>query len=249
MNKKNFLFTTIAICALASMILFSACKKSGVDNNTNVQAAGLMAFNLAPDKTVALTIGGNGLPGSPLAFNSYTGTYLPVYAGTRTVESFDYSSNTSLASASDSFEVDKYYSVFVVGKGGSYQNVIVKDNFDSLSSSSGQAYIRYINAINGSANAAVTISGSSVNNSNAAFGTVSDFVAVTPGSTTITVNDGGTVNINRTITTEAKNVYTVLLSSGATGSDPAQIKFITNGTLNNVSGQRISSAAQTTTIK
>src|SRR5580765_1531315 len=116
MNKKNFLFTTIGVCAIASILLFSACKKSGVDNNTNIQAAGLMAFNLAPDKTVAVTIGGNVLPGSPLAFNSYTGTYLPVYSGTRKVESFDYSSNGSLASASGNFELDKYYSVFVIGK-------------------------------------------------------------------------------------------------------------------------------------
>ena len=249
MTKKNLLFGTIAICAITSTVLFSACKKSNVDNNTDQPVAGLMAFNLAPDKTVAVTIGGNVLPGSPLAFNSFTGVYLPVFPGTRTVESFDYTSNTSLASASDSFEVDKYYSVFVVGTSGSYQNVIVKDNFDSLSSSSGQAYIRYINAINGSANAGVTISGSSVNNSNAAFGSVSDFVAVTPGSVTITVNNGSTVNINRTITTEAKKVYTVLLSSGATSADPAQIKFITNGQLSDASGQRVSPAAQTTTIK
>jgi len=250
MNKKSFLFKTLSMCAIASVVVFTACKKSTVDNNNNnIQSAGLMAFNLAPDKTVAITIGGNGLAGSPLAFNSYTGTYLPIYPGNRTVESFDYATSTSLASASDSFRVDKYYSVFVVGTAGSYQNVIVNDNFDSLSSSSGQAYIRYINAINGTGNAAVTISGSSVNNSNAAFGSVSDFVAVTPGSTTITVNNGTTVNVNRTITTEAKNVYTVLLSSGATSSDPAQIKYITNGTLNSVSGQRVSSAAHTTAIK
>jgi len=250
MTKKGFLLKTITICAIATMVIFSACKKSNVDDNNQQPVSGLMAFNLAPDKTIAISIGGNVLPGSPLAFNSFTGVYLPVFPGTRTVESFDYSSNTSLATASDSFAVDKFYSVFVVGTGGTYQNVIVRDNFDSLSASSGQAYIRYIHAINGSANAAVTISGSSANNSNIAFGSVSDFIAVTPGSTTITVTDGATVNVNRTITTEAKKVYTVLLSSGATTTDPAQIKFITNGTLtDDASGQRVSSSSQTTTIK
>jgi hypothetical protein len=179
---------------------------------------------------------------------SYTGAYLRIFPGKRTVESFDYQANTSLATASDSFEVNKYYSVFVLGTTGSYQNVIVNDNFDNLTSA-GQAYVRYINAINGSANATVTISGSSTNNSPAAFGNVSDFVAVTPGSTAITVSDGSSLNLNRTITTEANTVYTVLLSSGATSSDPAQIKYIVNGTLDNTSGQRVSSAAQPVTVK
>jgi Domain of unknown function (DUF4397) len=126
--------------------------------------------------------------------------------------------------------------------------VIVKDNFDSLTSA-GQAYVRYVNAINGSTNPAVTISGSSINNSSAAFGSVSNFVAVSPGSTSISVTDGNTVNANRTITTEANKVYTVLLSSGATSSDSTQIKYIVNGTLDNASGQRVSSAARTTTVK
>jgi Domain of unknown function (DUF4397) len=252
MKMNKIYFNTFAACSiLLSGVFFTACNKSHNDNNTNSQVAGLMAFNLVPEKSVSITIGGSTLPGSPLAFNSYTGVYLPIYPGTRTVESFDYSSNTSLATASDSFATSKYYSVFVVGTTGTYQNVIVNDNFDGLSSSSGQAYIRYINAINGSASPVVTISanGSEVVNTNAAFASVSDFVAITPGSTIITVNDGSAVNINRTITTEAKKVYTVLLSSGATSADPAQIKYITNGTLSDANGQRVSSSSQTATIK
>jgi len=250
MNKKTFILNSTAILVIASIVLFSACKKSNVDNNNDQQVSGLMAFNLVPDKTVTIAIGGNLLEGSPLAFNSYTGVYLPVFPGTRTVESFDYPGNSPLASASDSFAVDKLYSVFVVGTSGNYQNIIVNDKVENLSSSSGQAYIRYINAINGAANASVTISGSSANNTNIAFGTVSDFIPLTPGSTTITVTNGSTVNVNRTITTEEKKVYTVLLTSGATSSDPAQIKYITNGVLNDsASGQRVSSSSQTTTIK
>jgi len=240
----------MAIFAIASMVLLSACKKSKVDNINDQHVAGLMAFNLVPDKIVAISIGGNLLPGSPLAFNTYTGVYLPVFPGNRTVESFDNATNTSLASASDSFAVDKFYSVFVAGPSGTYQNIIVNDNIENLSASSGQAYVRYINAINGSANVTVTISGSSANNSNIGFGNVSDFLAVTPGSMTITVTNGSTVNVNRTITIEAKKVYTVLLTSGATGAEPAQIKYIMNGTLNDgASGQRVSSDPRITTIK
>ena len=246
MNGKNFLLKTIAVCAIASTVLFTACKKSNMDNN-NVPDAGLMAVNMVSSKTVAVTIGGN-LLGSALMPNSYTGTYLRIIPGQRTIESFDYQANTSLATASDSFEVNKYYTVFVLGTTGAYQNVIVNDNFDNLTSA-GQAYVRYINGINGSANATVTISGSSANNSPANFGSVSDFVAVTPGSTTITVTDGSSLNLNRTITTEANTVYTVLLSPGAISSDPAQIKYIVNGTLDNASGQRISTASQTATLK
>ncbi|HET6996640.1 MAG TPA: DUF4397 domain-containing protein [Chitinophagaceae bacterium] len=247
--KKNFLFTTIAVLSVASMVLFSACnKKSAVDNNPNSNAAGLMGFNLVPGKSVQITIGGNILPGSPLAFNNFTGTYLPIFPGTRTIESFDYSTGSSLATASDSFAINKYYSVFVVGTTGTYRNVIVNDNFESLTTA-GKAYIRYINAINGPSNVSVNISGTGVNNSNAAFGSVSGFEAVTPGTATITASDGASINVNRTITTEANTVYTVLLSSGATSSDPAQIKYIVNGTLDNTSGQRISSAVRTATIK
>jgi hypothetical protein len=253
MKMKNIYFSAMAMGGiLLAGVLFTGCKKSTVDNNNpSSQVAGLMAFNLIPGKTVSLTIGGNTLGGSPLAFNGYTGVYLSIYPGTRTVQSFDYSSNNSLASASDSFEVNKFYSVFVVGTSGAYQNVIVNDNFDSLSSSSGQAYIRYINAINGSTNPVVIVSanGSEVVNTNAAFGGVSNFVAINPGSTTITVNDGSTVNVNRTITTEAKKVYTVLLTPGATNTDPAQIKYIVNGTLNDASGQRVSSTSQSAAIK
>jgi hypothetical protein len=242
MNRKKFYLRTLAVTGiLLFTLLFSACHKSDVNNNTNQQSAGLMAFNLVPDKAVAITIGGNTLPGSPLSFNSYTGAYLSIYPGTRTITSFDYASNTSLATASDSFAVNKYYSVFVVGTTGAYQNVIVQDEFDSLSVSQGQSYIRYINAINGSVNPTVAVSsnGTNVVNAPAPFASVSGFTAVAPGDITITVSNGTNLNINRTI-------YTILLTSGAISSDPAQIKFIVNGTLDNsVSGQRISSSAKT----
>jgi hypothetical protein len=245
MKRPGAIVGIILFCG----VLFTACKKSTVDNNVNQQTAGLMAFNLIPDKAVAITIGGNTLPGSPFAFNNYTGAYLPIYPGTRTIESFDYSTNSSLASVSDSFATGKYYSVFVVGTTGAYRNVIVFDNFDNLSSP-GQTYIRYINAINGSASPTVIISanGNDVINAPAPFAVVSDFTAVTPGNVTITVNNGN--NINRTITTEANKVYTVLLTPGAMSSDPAQIKYILNGTLSdNASGKRVSSSAQTVQSK
>jgi hypothetical protein len=244
-HLKAFALSSIVLAGL----LFSACNKfDNEDNNTPV--AGLMAFNLAPDKTVGFAIGGNALTNSPLSFTSYTGGYLSIYPGNRSVESYDYVSGDSVASASYNFQVEKYYSTFVVGIGGTYQNVIVNDNFDSLSASSGQAYVRYINAIAGSASPAVTISinGSNVVNDNAAFASVSEFVAVTPGDAAIAVTEGS-INASRTITLEQKKVYTVLLASGATATDPAQIKYVENGTLEDEAAQRISSSAQSLKIR
>ena len=245
-HLKAFALSSIVLAGL----LFSACNKfDNEDNNTPV--AGLMAFNLASDKTVGFAIGGNALTNSPLSFTSYTGGYLGIYPGNRSVESYDYVSGDSVASASYDFAVEKYYSAFVIGSNGTYQNVIVTDNFDSLSASSGQAYIRYISAIAGSASPAVTISinGSNVVNDNAAFASVSEFVAVTPGDVAITVNEGTAINASRTITLEQKKVYTVLLASGATATDPAQIKYVENGTLEDEAAQRISSSAQALKIK
>jgi Domain of unknown function (DUF4397) len=245
-HLKAFALSSIVLAGL----LFSACNKfDNEDNNTPV--AGLMAFNLAPDKTVGFAIGGNALTNSPLSFTSYTGGYLSIYPRNRSVESYDYVSGDSVASASHDFGVEKYYSAFVVGSNGTYQNVIVNDNFDSLSASSGQAYVRYINAIAGSTSPAVTISvnGSNVVNDNVAFATVSEFVAITPGQVAITVNEGSAINASRTITVEQKKVYTVLLVSGATTTDPAQIKYVENGTLEDEAAQRISSSAQALKIK
>ena len=244
-HLKAFALSSIVLAGL----LFSACNKfDNEDNNTPV--AGLMAFNLAPDKTVGFAIGGNALTNSPLSFASYTGGYLGIYPGNRSIESYDYMTGDSIASASFDFQAEKYYSAFVVGTGGTYQNVIVNDNLDSLSSSSGP-YIRYINAIAGSGSPAVTISvnGNNVVNSDAPFASVSDFVAVTPGEVAITFNQGST-NASRTITLEQKKVYTVLFASGATTTDPAQIRYVENGMLEDeVSGQTISSSAQSVNIR
>jgi hypothetical protein len=225
---------------LSAAIVLVACRKSSFDNNSNQQAAGLMAFNLAPGKAAVVKIGSNTLPGSPLAFNSYTGGYLPIYPGNRVVESIDYASGASLASVSGSFAVGKYYSVFLVGTGNSFQNVLSQDNFDSLSAGSGQSYIRYINAIPGSTSPTVTINsnGTSVVSTAAPFAGLSGFIPVTPGALDISVNEGTTFHIARTISTEAKRVYTILLIPGATSSDTAQIRFVLNGTLdNNSAGQ------------
>jgi Domain of unknown function (DUF4397) len=229
---------------VAAGILFTACLKNKNDN-ANVPAAGVMAFNLAPDQeSVVITLSGNSITYSPLGYTNFTGTYQPVYTGDRTVSSFDYPNNSPLATTGNNFEQDKYYSVFVIGIGNKYRNVVSTDNLDSLSGTGGNAYIRYVNAITDSVSTpAVTIAaaGNNVVNENATYASVSEFKAVTPGEVSITVNGGSTIAANRTITVEARKIYTVLLSGVPGATDDAkkvQIKFIQNGTITDDPGNK-----------
>jgi hypothetical protein len=212
--------------------------------NNNAPVSGLMAFNLATDKAATITLSGSPITNVPLSFGSYTGNYLNIYSGNRLVQSYDYNSNTPLDSVTYTFEPQKYYSLFVAGSGGHYRNIVVNDNFDSLSTS--KTYVRYVNAIADSSSPTVTISAneSNVTSKSAAFGSVSNFSAVSPGNVTIQVSNGGNINKSRTISLEQQKVYTVLLAGrpGSTGNDSLQIKYVENGTLTQ-KAQKTSSAA------
>lgn len=237
---------------LATGVLFTACNKFDDDDNANTPVAGLMAFNLVPDKSaVTVALSGNALGNAPLTYSSYTGVYLPVFPGSRTVETYD-NASTPFTTTTATFEAEKFYSAFVVGANGNYRNVILRDNFDSLSGASGQAYIRYINAIPDSTQPNVTITGggSNVISGPAAFASVSEFKAVAPGQVTIDVNNGGNIDADRTITVEARKIYTVLLS-GIPGdaTNGVQIRFVVNGQLDETAaGSRVSSAARVSPV-
>ena len=217
-------------------LLFTACKKSVDDNNTNIPVAGLMGFNLSPDKpSVGLAIAGSSLTNAPLGYSSFTGFYQNIYPGSREVSAFDYySSDSAFATATGNFEANKYYSVFVLGANGNYRNLIVQDELDSMAATTGLAYVRYINAIADSSKPAVTLTagGTDLSSSNTAYATVSAFTGITPGELTVKVSNDSTISTNRTITVEKGKVYTILLI-GVPGSVDAdkkvQIRFVTNG--------------------
>jgi len=220
---------------IAVAVLFTACLKNK-DEDTNIPVAGLMAFNLAPDQqSVVFGLSGNSLTPAPLAFSSYSGGYQNIYAGNRTVNAFDYPDNVPLASVEQSFEQNKYYSVFLLGSSDKYKNVISVDNLDSLSATTGNAYVRYVNAIGDSTiNPAVTINAgaTSIVNDNAEFGDVSEFKAVSPGEISIAAKNATGVDASRTITVESRKVYTILLvgTPGATDDlKKVQIRYILNG--------------------
>ena len=225
-------------CLLAVAMLLSACTKFDDDNNPDSPVSGLMSFNLAPDKAaIAISIGGNNLTNAPLSYTNYSGNYQLIYPGNRPVESYDYLKDSSISSVDYNFAADRYYSLFVVGANGTYQNVITNDNFDSLTSTTGKAFIRYINAIPDSTRPAViiTANGTNVISDNASsFTTISDFKEVNAGDLVVKVNNSTTIDATRTIAVQQGNVYTILLvgQPGETDTTKAvQVKYILNGSV------------------
>ncbi len=222
--------------ALGFGFFLASCNKNKDDIQPTPVAA-LMAFNLAPDQqAVAIGLDGNLLPGGPLGFGNYTGQYLNAIPGNRNIASYNAVSSESLDSSTFNFEVNKYYSLFVVGYNGSYTNIVSEDNYDSLTASSGKAYVRFINALPNTTASTVVLesSGAQLVNRSSAFGEVSPFLEVDPGNITFQVTNEGGVDVNRTISLTQTKAYTVLLMGSPNETDPAkipQIKFIENGTV------------------
>lgn len=234
-SLKLFRSTGLAIAGIILLsITMVSCLKNNHDN-TPTEASGLMAFNLVPDKSsVSIALNGNSISYAPLSFTNYTGGYVGINPGNRTLESYDFNSGVLMADTTQNFVKDGYYSAFVVGAAGNYRNIITVDNLDSLPSTNGNAYIRFINAIPDSTHPSVVISanGSNIFNGQAGFGMVSEFKAVSPGSVTIDISGGAGIDADRTISAEANKIYTVLFSGVANStSTPVTIKYVTNGTL------------------
>jgi hypothetical protein len=236
---KRFLnVMRVTVRTLASVVItgivFSACKKNDPEFITT-PAAGLMAFNLAPDKSaIGFTLSGNQFGGQPLGYSNFTGTYLPVFVGNREVRSFDYNTGSTLAISNGSFADSTYYSLFLLGANGMYRNLLVKDELDTLAAVGGKAWVRFINAIpDSSAPVLVTIGESTISES-APYATVSSFKQVNAGSVNTSISNGGNILTTRTITLEANKIYTVLFSGLPGQADPSktvQTRFIQNGTI------------------
>ena len=240
--KRNFLSIRTLMIAAGSILLIgfllTACNKNLDTGNNNVAVSRLMAFNLAPDKNViGVAIDNNSLTSQPINYSNYTGFYINVYPGQRQLGAFVPNADSLFTKSSIVLDTSKYYSLFVIGANGSYKNVIVKDNFDSIPASSNQSFVRYINAVPDSINplaVKVSAGGSNVVNENAAFGTVSGFVAVPPGDITVDISSDASVSSNKVLTLEAKKIYTILLIGQPGATDAAkqvQIRYISNGTL------------------
>lgn len=237
MKRENSIFKKISVfAAFLSVLFFSSCLKSN-DNTPNTPVAGLMAFNLAPDQeAIGIKLSGNNLTNNALSYINYTGGYLPIYPGKRSVDAFSANSGLTFSNSEFTFDENIYYSLFVVGTEDAYQNVIVNDSLNGITATPGKALIRYINAIVNPGESEVTIDNEQGNvlSQNAAFPTVSDFVEVDAGEIEIAINNGSNINTNRTITIAEKKVYTILFTGIPEATDDGkkvQIKYVENGTL------------------
>jgi hypothetical protein len=235
--KKLFSSVRMGLAAAGlAVLVFSSCRKT--DDTPATPVSGLMVFNLASDKPagIGVALSNNSITNFPIAYAGFTGGYLSVYPGSYSVQAFDGNNSAPLTGTNVSFLPKKYYSLFVTGANNVYSNVFSEDNYDSLSATNGQAYIRYINAIPDSSNPVVTITanGTAVSNNAAHYGTVSAFTQVAPGQLAINVSNDASIQTSRTITIEGQKAYTILLI-GVPGSTDAtktvQIKFVENGRL------------------
>ncbi|MBX3238832.1 MAG: DUF4397 domain-containing protein [Chitinophagaceae bacterium] len=235
------IFSNYYLVAIFSVLLFSSCMKN--ESGPEIPVAGLMAFNLVPDKNaVTFTLSGNALTNSPLQYNSFTGAYLSIYTGNRSAATYDPYSGALMASGEAEFEQDKFYSLFAVGYDDTYRNVITTDDYNSLSGSNGKAYVRFINAVADSLTASlVTVSSGAteVINESAELGDVGDFVAVDPGDITVNIDGGENINANRTFSVEQRKVYTILLIGVPGNTDDlkkVQVRYVEMGMLSEDSG-------------
>ena len=237
MKKAFFSFRAsipVVAAAVFAVALLSACNKKDAVT-THIPAAGIMVFNLAPDKDgIGVTLSGNLLNSTPLGYTDFNGNYQSIYTGTRDIQSFDLR-DSILATSDFTFEDNNYYSVFVTGSNGSYQNIAVKDDIDS-NATADKAYIRYVNAIPDSIAPVVSITsgGTNVSQAPAPFNTVSSFIPVNAGDVTIAAANGSNISTDRILTLENGQVYTVLIVGvpGATDNErKIQIRYVVNGSV------------------
>lgn len=242
MKKRNAFkkagFTMAATLLLA--ITFSACKK---DKAEHIAVSGLVAFNLVPDVDgIGISVDKAPLTNGPISYSNFTGTYRQVGAGTRELTSYVYSNKTPLAEGMQTFKDSAYYSLFVMGTAGHYQNIFVQDKFDNLPEGTGNAFIRYVNGIAYDKNSTVHIASGStevfddMNNT----GAVSEFKAVAPGDVQISVaGDLGSFDVSRTINFKKDGVYTIVFTgqpdipADLDSTKAVKITFVQNGTIGN----------------
>lgn len=237
MKKMTFRALTGMLMIIAAGVLFSSCNKNDDSDQPDLAVAGLMGFNMAPDQyAIGITLDGSSISNVPIGYDSYTGMYVAVFAGNRQLRTYGMSNSNLLAENSVVFDTSKYYSVFFMGANGNYRHVIAEDKFDELSGANGKAYVRFIQSIPDSTDSRVVISGNGTNwvDQDAGFGDISEFVAVDPGEIAISVNNSADVALSRTITVEAKKIYTVLIMGHPDSQLPeaeGSIRFISNGSL------------------
>lgn len=215
--------------AILAVLILAACRKDS--GGTRIPAAGVMAFNLAPDRdAVGISLNGNQLTPQPMGFTNYNGMYQQAYTGTREVRSYDVQHDTTLAVSSVDLEDQELYSVFLIGNAGVYRHLIVHDDLDS-SAPATQAYIRFVQAIPDSSDLNITVGGEMLEQP-VRFGDCTPFEGVSGGEVQVSVSNGSGISAERTLTLESGRVYTILLvglPDAEQEEKSVQIRYIQNG--------------------
>jgi hypothetical protein len=206
--------------------LFSSCAKEN-PVYADIPSARLMAYNLAPDlQEVAFTVGTVPVSGA-LRYTEHTVNYVPVEAGDRQLGAFNVNGGVSLASQTAAFSENAEYSAYLIGSNGVYRTVLSLDNNGRSNRSDANAWVRYVHAISGSSNQAeVNIAGQTVQ---AAYGVVSDYQPLQPGTATVAIRSGDTFETSQTINFEQGKQYSILFVGKAGSTDPQkapQVKLI-----------------------
>src|SRR5699024_11166109 len=149
-----------------------------------------------------------------LPYMAYTGGYVKIFPGNRSTDAVAGDTHNTLTSKTFDYETNKYYSLFVIGTEGDYENVIVNDGLDTLQANKGNTYFRFINAISDKTPVTSKVANDTADllSQEAAYGEVAPFTALDSGAVTISITDNNTINVERDVQLESQKAYTFLIS-------------------------------------
>lgn len=236
--KKMILNTrsVLAIGLVGLLTIFTACSKNDNKVQPNIDVAGFMAFNLVTDvQGVGVELSGNQV-GPIMPYMGYTGGYVKAFPGERSTDAFAGESHNTLASDTYNYKANQFYSLFVIGTEGDYENVIVNDGLDTLDAQEGKSYFRFINALSNKAELTIKVANDTaeVFSEEADYGVISPFAALDSGSVTVSIEGDNNITKEREVNLEGQKVYTFLIVGDSDSEETekeVQIRYIENGTL------------------
>ncbi len=203
----------LLLIALSATMVFTACKKKDSNNNTQNKAR-VMFVNGAIDVDSLRTSVSNTANRS-VAILGHTG-YIsvdPVNSANLTYR-FTGSGNV-FQETTINLVADNSYSVFAGGSAN--MNAIISQTDDLSAPAAGKVKVRLVHLAAGSANAVMYIGPSAVD-SNIAFGSITTFKEVNPGSQTVTVSALSSVATLSSFNFVAGKIYTLMFSGSLNGT-------------------------------
>jgi hypothetical protein len=218
-----YLIATVATLSLSS------CAK---DETTTTQVSGLTVINTSP------TLGTYNVYLNTVQVNTaaipFTGTipYFQITPGVNTVKFTTASSTDNLLTKEVTLENDKAYSLFLIGKAGQLDGLLVPDDLSPVSAN--QAFIRFINLSPDAATLELSETGKAAIVKEEAYKSASPFVATEAKTYSFDLKDKVTGVVLKTltgVTLSSGKMYTIAACGivDATANDqPLRIQVFTN---------------------